>query len=65
MKPLSAPTAYSTHSTLYPWYSVIVHAPTLLLLHQFLLNPYLQNGEEKEIVSKCLRLNQKYKSFTQ
>jgi len=52
MKPLSAPTAYSTHSSLYPWYFVIAHAPTLFLLHQFPLNHHLQNGERKG-VSKC------------
>lgn len=47
MKPLSAPTADSTHSFLYPWYFVIAHAPTPFLLHQFPLNLHLQNGERK------------------
>lgn len=51
MKPLSAPSAYLTHASLYPWYFAIVRAPTPFLLHQFPLNPHLKNEGKTDIAS--------------
>jgi len=51
MKPLSAPIAYLTRASLYPWYLVGVYAPTLFLLHQLPLNRHLKNEGKREIAS--------------